>query len=101
MNFEWPYRDMKKVLKTPHRNLSGLETTGRNRTDRIHLFKLYTMNKAWVGYLAVGFLFLSGIFEWLGGYPKLGVFLMILSVASLILRIYLNKKLKGKDDDNR
>jgi len=52
------------------------------------------MNKAWVGYLAVGFLFLSGVFEFMGGYPKLGVFLMILSLISLFLRIYLNRKIK-------
>jgi len=58
------------------------------------------MNKAWVGYLAVGFLFLSGVFEALGGYPKLGIFLMVLSIVSLILRVYLNKKLRGKDKNN-
>jgi|GEM_PF-2444537 len=53
------------------------------------------MSKPWVGFLAVGLLFLSGIFEWLGGYPKLGVLLMVLSIVSLILRIYFNKKLRG------
>jgi hypothetical protein len=58
------------------------------------------MNKAWVGYIAVGFLFLSGVFEWLGGYPKLGIFLMVLSVVSFAIRIYLNKKLGGKDKHN-
>ena len=52
------------------------------------------MSKPWIGYLAVGFLFLSGVLEWIGGYPKLGIFLMILSVVSLILRIYFNKRIK-------
>jgi hypothetical protein len=52
------------------------------------------MNKPWIGYLAVGFLFLAGIFEFAGGYPKLGVFLMVLSIISLVLRIYFNKKMK-------
>lgn len=58
------------------------------------------MNKAWVGYVAVGFLFLSGIFEWAGGYPKLGVFLMVLSVLSLGLRMYLNKKIKDENKNS-
>lgn len=58
------------------------------------------MHKAWVGYIAVGFLFLSGIFEWAGGYPKLGVFLMLLSVLSFFLRMYLNKKIKEDKDKN-
>lgn len=52
------------------------------------------MNKAWVGYIAVGFLFLSGVFEWLGGYPGLGIFLMVLSIVSLVIRVYINKKYK-------
>lgn len=56
------------------------------------------MSKPWIGYLAVGFLFLAGIFEFAGGYPKLGIFLMVLSIISLILRIYFNKKMK---DDRR
>ncbi len=55
------------------------------------------MGKAWVGYLAVGFLFVSGIFEWAGGYPNLGLFLMILSIVSLFIRMYINKKMGGKD----
>lgn len=58
------------------------------------------MSKAWVGYVAVGFLFLSGIFEWLGGYPKLGLFLMVLSIVSLVLRMYLNKKIKKQDKES-
>jgi len=58
------------------------------------------MSKAWVGYLAVGFLFLSGIFEWAGGYPKLGVFLMVLSFVSLGLRMYLNKKIKDENKNS-
>ncbi len=52
------------------------------------------MSKPWIGYLAVGFLFLSGILEWIGGYPKLGIFLMTLSIVSLILRIYFNRRIK-------
>lgn len=58
------------------------------------------MSKPWIGYLAVGFLFLAGIFEWAGGYPKLGLFLMVLSIISLFLRIYLNKKLKDQDKNH-
>lgn len=58
------------------------------------------MNKAWVGYLAVGFLFLSGVLEFFGGFPKLGVFLIALSLVSLFLRIYLNKKLRERDKNN-
>lgn len=59
------------------------------------------MSKAWVGYVAVGFLFLSGIFEWAGGYPNLGLFLMVLSVVSLVLRMYLNKKIKNQDKESQ
>jgi hypothetical protein len=58
------------------------------------------MSKAWVGYLAVGFLFLSGIFELAGGFPKLGLFLMLISIVSLFLRLYLNKKIKEDQDKN-
>lgn len=50
------------------------------------------MNKPWLGYLAVVFIFLAGIFEWLGGFPKLGMLLIAVSIASLCLRIYLNRK---------
>ena len=58
------------------------------------------MNKPWVGYLAVGLLFLSGIFELIGGFPKLGIFLLVLSLVSLFLRIYINKKLGGGKNNN-
>jgi hypothetical protein len=50
------------------------------------------MSKPWVGFLAAGLLFLSGVLEYAGGHPKLGIFLMILSFVSLGLRIYINKK---------
>lgn len=59
------------------------------------------MGKPWVGYIATAFLFLAGIFEWAGGYPKLGIFLMVLSIISLFLRIYLNKKLGGNNNDKK
>jgi len=60
------------------------------------------MAKPWVGYLAVGFLFLSGVLEFIGGHPNLGIFLMALSLVSLGLRIYFNKKLSDqKKDRNR
>ena len=58
------------------------------------------MSKPWVGYLAVGLLFSSGVLEIFGGHPNLGIFLMLLSVVSLILRIYANKKLGGKNNNN-
>lgn len=58
------------------------------------------MSKPWVGYIAVGFLFLAGIFEWLGGYPKLGVFLMIMSVVSFVIRLYFIKKIDGDGKEN-
>jgi len=59
------------------------------------------MSKPWVGFLAVGFLFLAGVFEFIGGQPKLGVFLMVLSFVSLGLRIYFNKKLKESNNKER
>jgi len=59
------------------------------------------MSKPLVGFLAVGFLFLAGVFEFIGGQPKLGIFLMILSLVSLGLRIYFNKKLKENNRDTR
>ena len=58
------------------------------------------MSKPWLGYLAVGLLFISGVLELFGGHPNLGIFLMILSVVSLILRIYANKKLNGRDKNS-
>lgn len=58
------------------------------------------MNKPWIGYLASGLLLVSGILEWMGGYPKLGIFLIALSVASFWLRMYFIKKLRGGKDDN-
>lgn len=54
------------------------------------------MNKPWVGYLAVAFLLLAGVFEWLGGHPKLGIFLIVLSIVSFILRIYINQQQRKK-----
>lgn len=53
------------------------------------------MNKPWLGYLAAGLLFVSGILEWIGGQMKLGIFLMVLSLVSFWLRIYFIKKLGG------
>jgi hypothetical protein len=58
------------------------------------------MSKPWIGFLASAFLCLAGIFEWLGGSPGLGVFLIVLSVLSFILRLYFIKKMRGKDKDH-
>ncbi|MDI1353306.1 MAG: hypothetical protein PSX36_00215 [bacterium] len=52
------------------------------------------MSKPWVGFVAVGFLFLAGVFEWIAGNPILAVFLAVMSIVSLVLRIYIIKKLK-------
>ena len=57
------------------------------------------MSKPSIRYMATGFLLLAGVFEYAGGYPKLGIFLIVLSIVSLILRVYINKKLGGKNKD--
>ncbi|MBL7930912.1 MAG: hypothetical protein JNL60_03365 [Bacteroidia bacterium] len=59
------------------------------------------MSKPWVGYIAVGFLFLAGVLECIGGSYKLGIFFMVLSIISLCLRIYFNKKLKDEQRRNK
>lgn len=58
------------------------------------------MSKPWVGFLAVGLLFLAGVLQLAGGYPKLGIFLMVFSLISLGLRIYLNKQIKNDGHHN-
>ena len=58
------------------------------------------MKKPWIGYVAAGLLFVSGILEWIGGYKKLGIFLMVLSLISFWLRVYFIKKLGGGDKNN-
>jgi len=59
------------------------------------------MKKPWIGFIASGFLFLAAIFEWVGGYPGLGIFLMVLSIASFFLRMYMIKKMSGNDKDHQ
>jgi len=58
------------------------------------------MSKPWLGYLSAFLLLLGGIFEIAGGSPKIGAFLIILSVASVIVKIYFQKKIKrhGHED---
>jgi hypothetical protein len=58
------------------------------------------MSMPWVGYIAVGFLTLAGVFEWAGGYPNLGIFLIVLSFVSLGIRIYINKKLGDRNNNH-
>ena len=58
------------------------------------------MSKPWVGFLAAALLFLGGIFEWLGGSPKLGIFLMVMSLVSFFIRTYFIKKIDGGDKNN-
>jgi hypothetical protein len=48
----------------------------------------------------VGFLTLAGVFEWAGGYPRLGIFLIVLSFVSLGIRIYINKKLGDRNNNH-
>lgn len=55
------------------------------------------MSKPWVGYVAVLLMFIAGIFEWLGGYPGIGILLIVLSVISLFIRIYINKRQGGNN----
>jgi hypothetical protein len=55
------------------------------------------MSKPWVGYLSAAFLLLAGVFQIAGGNPKIGAFFIVLSVVSVILRLYMQRK--KKDDD--
>jgi uncharacterized membrane protein len=54
------------------------------------------MSKPWIGYVAVSFLFIAGVLEWIDGHKWLGVLFMVLSIISFCLRIYFNKKLKER-----
>jgi hypothetical protein len=57
------------------------------------------MKKNWLGYVASGLIFLSGILEWAGGYMKLGIFLIVISIVSFFIRIYMIKKINGKNNN--
>jgi hypothetical protein len=57
------------------------------------------MSKPWIGYIAVGFLFVAGLFEFAGGNTNVGILFIVLSFISLALRIYFNKKLKESNKD--
>lgn len=56
------------------------------------------MAKPWIGYLAVAFLFLAGVLEFIGGHPRLGILLVVLSFISLGLRIYFNRKIRDQQN---
>jgi hypothetical protein len=58
------------------------------------------MSKPWVGFLAAVLLFLGGLFELIGENPKLGIFLMVMSVVSFFLRLYFIRKISGGKDQN-
>jgi hypothetical protein len=54
------------------------------------------MTKPWIGYLAVACIFIAGVIEWLEGYVKLGILLILVSIVSLCFRLYLSRKHSGK-----
>jgi len=57
------------------------------------------MAKPWVGLVAAALMMLGGILEIIGGQTGIGVFLIVMSVVSFILRSRFIKKLKEGDQD--
>lgn len=57
------------------------------------------MAKPWVGIVAAALMMIGGILEIIGGKTGIGVFLIIMSVVSFILRTRFIKKLKDGDQD--
>lgn len=50
------------------------------------------MNKPWLAYLSSVLLFFAGIFMIAGGKTLSGILFMLLSIAGLIIKYFLNKK---------
>ncbi len=50
------------------------------------------MNKVWLGYLSSVLLFLAGIFMIAGQKVVVGIIFMVLAVAGIVIKYYLNKK---------
>jgi hypothetical protein len=50
------------------------------------------MKNAWLAYLSTLMFFIAGIFMSIGGKPAIGVVFILISIASLVLNIYMNKK---------
>lgn len=57
------------------------------------------MAEPWVGIVAAALMMIGGILEIIGGKTGIGVFLIIMSVVSFILRTRFIKKLKDGDQD--
>lgn len=55
------------------------------------------MKKSWMGYLSATLLLLAGILYTAGGSPKIGAFFILVSIASLIVKIYIQKKQNEQD----
>jgi len=49
------------------------------------------MSKPWLGYVSAGLFLLAGIFQILGNKILIGVLFILLSIASVIINIVLNK----------
>ena len=50
-----------------------------------------------MGYLSATLLLLAGILYIAGGSPKIGAFFILVSIASLIVKIYIQKKQNEQD----
>jgi hypothetical protein len=56
------------------------------------------MNKPWLGYLSSVLLLFAGIFMIAGNKTAIGCFFIGLSVLSLAVKIYMNKKSREDQD---
>jgi membrane protein implicated in regulation of membrane protease activity len=58
------------------------------------------MTKPWMGYVAGALMLIGGILEIIGGELWIGVFLIVMSVVSFILRRRFIKKLQDGDSNS-
>jgi len=51
------------------------------------------MTKSWLGYLSSALFLFAGIFQIIGGSPKIGTLFIVLSIATVVLNIYIRKNM--------
>lgn len=53
------------------------------------------MNKPWVGYLSSVMLLFAGILMIIGNRPGIGAVFIVLAIAGLVIKFYMNRKSGG------
>jgi len=54
------------------------------------------MKNSWLGYLSSVLMLMAGLLMIVGGKPILGAVFLLIAIAGVIVRIYMNKKSKDQ-----